>query len=144
MPSSHFSESKNIAAEATENIRHSADAHYWTTAVFKFLHSPVWRNTLWHLFAISEFICFGIMQMPPVISSCNWGVRFLLITQSSRGRCHQFFLFGRRKKMCAPLYATHPTAKASPSSACWFPHKKLLNLSRTTNKVFIFDGACCL
>ena len=106
MPSSHFSESKNIAAEATENIRHSADAHYWTTAVFKFLHSPVWRNTLWHLFAISEFICFRIMQMPPVISSCNWGVRFLLITQSSRGRCHQFFLFGRRKKMCAPLYTT--------------------------------------
>jgi hypothetical protein len=63
----------------------------------------------------------------------------LFPNQSSGGESHFYFSSVEEKNVCA--FVRYPNAKAL-SSACWFPHKHLLNLSRATNKVFTFNGAC--
>ena len=112
MPSSHFSESKNIAAEATENIRHSADAHYWTTAVFKFLHSPVWRNTLYMTSVCYFWIyLFGDSSKCPLLFLLAIEVSDLSSLPNPQGEGVINFFFGRRKKKCAH-HCTPPDSKS--------------------------------
>jgi hypothetical protein len=113
MPSSHFSKSKNIAAEATENIRHSTDAHHWTTAVFKFLHSPTTHCLKEHaMTSVCYFwiYLFGYHANAPCYFFLQLRCQISPHSPILKGKVSSNFFFGRRKK-CAHHW-TPPDSKS--------------------------------